>query len=360
LCPISVQALPFLVLGVVVSGAIAALVPPGWLARALPDRPLVAVPAAGLAGVALPGCECGAVPIAGRLTARGAPPAAALAFMLAAPAINPVVLVSTAVAFPGRPQVVAARFLASLATAVTVGLLWARLGREAWIDRNRRPIAEGQTRWRSFTHTALHDFLHAGGWLVVGAMAAASLQVAVPRSLLDAVAGHPALAVVALAGLAVVLAICSEADAFVAASLNQFSLTARLVFMVVGPVVDLKLVALQTGVFRPPLHPPLRPPDPGRGHRLGLCRWLVAAVSDRRSQAAIAFMVGAWRCSWGAATPPLAYIKAGLQPLLVGSGVVLLGLALAAVVGPGSTSTATSPMGPGWPGCWPCRPWPSS
>jgi uncharacterized membrane protein YraQ (UPF0718 family) len=112
---ISVQALPFLVLGVVVSGAIAALVPPGWLARTLPDRPLVAVPAAGLAGVALPGCECGAVLIAGRLTARGAPPAAALAFMLAAPAINPVVLVSTTVAFPGRPQVVAARFLASLA-----------------------------------------------------------------------------------------------------------------------------------------------------------------------------------------------------------------------------------------------------
>jgi uncharacterized membrane protein YraQ (UPF0718 family) len=233
----------------VVSGAIAALVPPGWLARTLPRRPLVAVPAAGLAGVALPGCECGAVPIAGRLTARGAPPAAALAFMLAAPAINPVVLVSTAVAFPGRPEVVVARFVASLATAVTVGLLWARLGREAWIDRARRPIAEGQTRWRSFTQTALDDFLHAGGWLVVGAMAAASLQVAVPRSLLDAVAGHPALAVVALAGLAVVLAICSEADAFVAASLNQFSLTARLVFMVVGPVVDLKLVALQTGVF---------------------------------------------------------------------------------------------------------------
>jgi uncharacterized membrane protein YraQ (UPF0718 family) len=134
---ISVQALPFLVLGVVLSGAIMALVPPGWLARTLPKRPLVAVPAAGLAGVVLPGCECGAVPIAGRLTARGAAPAAAFAFMLAAPAINPVVLVSTAVAFPGRPEMVAARFLASLATAVAVGLLWTRLGREDWIDRAR-------------------------------------------------------------------------------------------------------------------------------------------------------------------------------------------------------------------------------
>ena len=246
---ISVQALPFLVLGVVLSGAITALVPPGWLARALPKRPLVAVPAAGLAGIALPGCECGAVPIAGRLTARGAPPAAAFAFMLAAPAINPVVLESTAVAFPGRPEVVAARFAASLATAVAVGLLWTRLGRDAWIDRARHRSVEGETRWRSFTETAQHDFLHAGGWLVVGAMTAATLQVVVPRSLLDGVADHQALAVLALAGLAVVLAVCSEADAFVAASLNQFSLTARLVFMVVGPVVDLKLVALQTGVF---------------------------------------------------------------------------------------------------------------
>jgi uncharacterized membrane protein YraQ (UPF0718 family) len=246
---ISVQALPFLVLGVVLSGAITALVPPGWLAKTLPKRPLVAVPAAGLAGVALPGCECGAVPIAGRLTARGAAPAAAFAFMLAAPAINPVVLVSTAVAFPGRPEMVAARFLASLATAVAVGLLWTRLGRDAWIDRTRHRSVEGQTRWRSFTEVAQHDFLHAGGWLVLGAMTAATLQVVVPRSVLDGVADNPALAVVALAGLAVVLAVCSEADAFVAASLNQFSLTARLVFMVVGPVVDLKLVALQTGVF---------------------------------------------------------------------------------------------------------------
>jgi uncharacterized protein len=66
---------------------------------------------------------------------------------------------------------------------------------------------------------------------------------------LDGVANHQVLAVAALATLAVVLAVCSEADAFVAASLDQFSLTARLVFMVVGPVVDLKLVALQTGVF---------------------------------------------------------------------------------------------------------------
>src|SRR6266545_1481886 len=171
---ITVQALPFLALGVLVSGAIAALVSPATLARLLPRRPVVAVPAAAIAGTALPGCECASVPIAGRLASKGVTPSAALAFMLAAPAVNPIVLV---------------------------------------------------------------------------AAAAATLQVVVPRSALLAVASQPALAAPALGVLAVLLAICSEADAFVAASLREFSLTARLVFLVVGPAVDVKLVAMQAGTF---------------------------------------------------------------------------------------------------------------
>src|SRR6266545_4973939 len=92
---IVLQALPFVVLGTVVSAAIAVLVPPSFFARALPRRPAVAVP---VAGVALPGCECGSVPIAGALVRRGVTPAAALAFLLSAPAINPVVLAATFVA----------------------------------------------------------------------------------------------------------------------------------------------------------------------------------------------------------------------------------------------------------------------
>src|SRR6266545_3623018 len=79
------------------------------LPRVLARRPALAVPVAAAAGAALPGCECGSVPIAGRLVARGALPGAALAFLLSAPAINPVVLTATAVAFPGRPEVVVAR-----------------------------------------------------------------------------------------------------------------------------------------------------------------------------------------------------------------------------------------------------------
>lgn len=120
---VCVQALPFLVLGVLLSGAIAAFVPPALLKRLLPRNAAMSVPVAGVAGVALPGCECASVPIARRLMQQGVPQGAALAFLLAAPAVNPVVLVATAVAFPGQPEMIAARFAGSLATAITMGWL---------------------------------------------------------------------------------------------------------------------------------------------------------------------------------------------------------------------------------------------
>jgi uncharacterized membrane protein YraQ (UPF0718 family) len=246
---IAIAAMPFLVLGVTVSAGIAAFVPAGLLPRLLPDRPALAVPVAAVAGAALPGCECGSVPIAGRLISRGAPAAAALTFLLSAPAINPVVLVATAVAFPGKPEVVGARLLASLLAAIAVGLVWSRFGRDAWVERARKRHTHEGSRLAVLAGTAQHDLLHAGGFLIVGAATAATLQTAVPRDVLDAVAGSGALSILALAGLAVLMAICSEADAFVAASLTQFSLTSRLAFMVVGPMVDVKLIALQAGTF---------------------------------------------------------------------------------------------------------------
>src|SRR6266545_3720779 len=246
---IAIQAIPFLVLGVTISAAIAAFVPSGLLPRLLPQQPAFAVPVAAVAGAALPGCECGSVPIAGRLVARGAPAAAALTFLLSAPAINPVVLVATAVAFPGKPEVMVARLVASLLAATVVGLVWSRFGRDDLLDRvRRRHVHEGSPA-SVFAGTAQHDLLNAGGFLIVGAATAATLQTLVPRSVLDAVAGSGVFAALALAALAVVMAICSEADAFVAASLTQFSLSARLAFMVVGPMVDVKLIALQAGTF---------------------------------------------------------------------------------------------------------------
>ncbi len=247
---ITVQALPFLVLGVVMSGTIATFVSPSVVERLVPRRPALAVPAAGVAGLALPGCECGSVPIAGRLVGAGAPPAAALTFLLAAPAINPVVLVSTAVAFPGSPEFVGARFAASFIAAITVGWWWARRDRTSLLaSHDHFHDHHGDGRWSIFTDSASRDLVHAGGYLVVGAAAAATLQLVIPRAALDAVADNELASILVFALLAVLLSICSEADAFVAAGLPQFSTTSRLVFLVVGPVIDLKLIAMQSGVF---------------------------------------------------------------------------------------------------------------
>jgi uncharacterized protein len=243
------QATPFLVFGVVLSAVIAVYVPASFFAKALPGHPALAVPVASAAGVVLPGCECGSVPIAGALVRRGVTPAAALAFLLASPAINPIVLTATAVAFPGQPLMVVGRALASMLTACTMGWLWLKLGRTEWIKLPHRPELDGMSRAAAFWAAARHDVMHAGGYLVVGAMAAATINVVVPQKWLQMLGHNPVLGVLALAVLAVVLSICSEADAFVAASLRDFSLTARLVFLVVGPMIDLKLFAMQTGVF---------------------------------------------------------------------------------------------------------------
>ncbi|MFB7502869.1 permease [Streptomyces broussonetiae] len=250
---VTVQATPFLLLGTALSGAINAFVPERVFTRFLPRRPVLAVPVAGVAGVVLPGCECASVPVANSLIGRGVAPSAAFAFLLSAPAINPVVLTATAIAFPGQPLMVLARLLASLVTAVVMGWLWLRFGRAEWLrpDLRQRHTGHrhGHSRWNEFRLGFQHDFLHAGGFLVLGAMAAATFNVTVPRSVLDTFAGSPWLSVLFLAGLAVLLAVCSEADAFLAASLTGFPAVARLAFMVVGPMVDLKLIALQAGTF---------------------------------------------------------------------------------------------------------------
>lgn len=245
---ICIQAAPYLVLGVTISTAIAVFVPPTFFARVLPSRPALAVPVAGMAGVALPGCECGSVPVAASLMRRGVAAAPAIAFLLAAPAINPVVLVATAVAFPGRPEMVLGRFVASLLTAVVVGWLWLRLGRTPPLPARFAAHADA-SRGERVRVTAAHDLAQSLGLLVIGAAAAATINVAVPPSWLDGVAGHVVGGVIALAVLAVVIAVCSEADAFIAASFTRFSPTAQLAFMAVGPAVDVKLIAMQIGTF---------------------------------------------------------------------------------------------------------------
>jgi uncharacterized protein len=117
-----------------------------------------------------------------------------------------------------------------------MGLLWLRWGRAEWVTcRLPTPHDSDASRWTVFTEAARHDFLQAASYLVLGAAAAAVLPVAMPDWMFQHLAGNLILGVLTMAVFAVVLALCSEADAFVAASLTMLPLLPRLVFLVVGP-----------------------------------------------------------------------------------------------------------------------------
>ncbi len=256
-----VQALPFVLLGALASAAIEVFVPIGALERlaGLP-RPLQ-LPAAGLAGLAFPICECGSVPVARRLAAKGLAPGAAVTFMLAAPVVNPVVIASTVVAFRGRSSlwtVVLGRFTLGLLVAVAVGWVFGERSREELLrprpdeDDSPQPIAleRPEARWKAFFVHLGNDFLFMGRFLLLGAAIAGLVQTFLPASVIDGVAGVPVVSLLVMMGLAFVLSLCSESDAFIAASFAQFGPAAQLAFLVFGPMVDFKLAALYIGTFR--------------------------------------------------------------------------------------------------------------
>lgn len=251
-----VEAVPFVLLGAVVSALIEVFVPPSAFERlALLPRPLQ-LPAAGLAGMAFPVCECGSVPVARRMAAKGLAPSAAVTFMLAAPILNPVVIASTVIAYRGRdtlwPMVFGRAGLGLLA-AMAVGWVVAHQSKEGLLkprpDDSHDHSHPSGPRWAAFAGHLSGDFFFMGRYLVIGAAVAAALQTFVPSSIIGSVAETPVVALVSMMVLAYLLSLCSESDAFVAASFVQFGVGAQLAFLVFGPMVDTKLTFLYRGTY---------------------------------------------------------------------------------------------------------------
>jgi len=252
---IVLEAMPFLALGSLLSALVEVLVSSARLARAAP-RSLLGRIAVGIgAGVVLPTCECGVVPVARRLLAKGAPASTAFAYLLAAPIVNPVVLVSTFVAFRGSWSMVCARALVAALVAGCVAFLVRDL-RAVDIVRGDRHASEhghgeaGASRVVAVGRHAAHDFLEMGKYLVLGAFAAAALKTLVPPDAFSAIEGSRIAGVAGMMLLAILLSVCSEADAFVAASFVTLPAAAHLAFMAIGPMVDLKLLGLYAVTFR--------------------------------------------------------------------------------------------------------------
>jgi uncharacterized membrane protein YraQ (UPF0718 family) len=251
---IVVEALPFVLLGSLVSALIEVYVPERALDRIARLPLAVQIPGAALGGMAFPVCECGSVPVARRLIARGVHPSAGVAFMLAAPIVNPVVLLSTWIAYRGfgiGPQMVAGRAVLGLVVAVAAG--WALGTDRAKQFVKQAPSDEhdhetGSKRAGFVAHLS-SEFAYMAKFVVIGAALAAALQTIVPQNIVAGLAGNIIFASLALMVLAFVLSLCSEADAFVAISFTQFSPAAQLAFLVSGPVLDMKLGFLYGASF---------------------------------------------------------------------------------------------------------------
>lgn len=251
-----VEAVPFVVLGAFVSAGIEVLVPASTFARIGRLPRALQAPAAAAAGVTFPVCECGSVPVARRLVAKGLAPSAAVTFMLAAPIVNPVVVASTFIAYRGRDTLwvmVGGRFVLGFAIAIVVG--WV-IGARRPADLLRRPtsieaheVDDAEPRWRRFFGHLSGDVVFMARFLIVGAAIAAAIQTFVPQTIVDGLARLPVLSLVAMMALAYLMSLCSESDAFVAASFVSFGPGPQLAFLVFGPMVDTKLTALYLGTY---------------------------------------------------------------------------------------------------------------
>jgi uncharacterized protein len=266
---IAVEALPFILFGALVSGALAVLVPDSAFSRLSRVPRWLQLPGAALGGMAFPVCECGSVPVARRLALRGVDGSAAITFMLAAPILNPVVLASTAIAFQGNEafQVTLSRAGIGFVVAVLGGLVLSRLirirpaaaaddfdpdtGGDHGHSHHGHEDAPGGApgRMRMIADLTTSDLLFMGRFVVAGAALAAVVQTIVPTSVLTDIGDSWLLGPIVLMLIAFVLSLCSEADAFVAASFGHFGPGAQIAFLSFGPVLDLKLSFLYGASF---------------------------------------------------------------------------------------------------------------
>ncbi len=261
---IFIEAAPFLLLGSVVSGLIAVFVDQTLLDRYLPRRAIPAALAGATLGLLFPVCECGVVPVTRRLYEKGLPMSIGVAFLLAAPVINPIVMVSTYAAFGWGP-VLWGRIGFSLLVALIVGIIFhfaqpreillpnLHQAHAAASDHHHHhaPTLGFRQRLQQALTTAGDDFLDMARYLIIGSILAAMMQTVVPQTLLLAIGQGPVTSVLAMQALAFVLSVCSTVDAFLALAFSGVFTTGSIItFLTFGPMVDIKSALMFLGLFQ--------------------------------------------------------------------------------------------------------------
>jgi len=251
-----IESLPFVVLGVVLSIVVQVWVPPCVLERWMPRRAWARRAVLSLLGMVVPVCECGNVPFARGLLMRGFSVPETLTFLIAAPIVNPIVVITTHQAFGFDDGILVARLLGGYAIANLIGWLYSRhpdpdsLLTQRFRDTCEIVVHEPGGKGRRSLAQFVIELRAVLPALVIGSALAGAVQVLVPRSALLAIGSDPALSIIAMIVLAMVVSICSNVDSFFALSFaSTFTPGAIVAFLLVGPLVDVKMLALLRTTF---------------------------------------------------------------------------------------------------------------
>ncbi|KZE33025.1 permease [Microbacterium sp. T32] len=251
-----IESLPFVVLGVLLSIIVQVWVPPGAIERWMPRAPWARRAVLSLLGMLIPVCECGNVPFARGLLMRGFGVSDTLTFLVAAPIVNPIVIISTNAAFGLSDGILVGRLVGGFLIANLIGWLYSRhpdpdkLLTERFLETCEIVVQERGGRGRRSLAQFVVELRSVMPALIIGSLIAGAVQVLIPRSALLAIGSDPALSIAAMMILAVVVSLCSNVDAFFALSFaSTFTPGSIVAFLVVGPVVDLKMYALLRTTF---------------------------------------------------------------------------------------------------------------
>ncbi len=251
-----IESLPFVILGVVLSIVVQVWVPPGVIERWMPRRAWARRAVLSLLGMVVPVCECGNVPFARGLLMRGFSVPETMTFLIAAPIVNPIVIITTHQAFGFSDGILVARLVGGYLIANLIGWLYSRhpspdaLLTDRFRDTCELVVHEPGGRGRRTLAQFVIELRAVMPALVIGSALAGAVQVLIPREALVAIGSNPALSIVAMMALAMVVAICSNVDAFFALSFaSTFTPGAIVAFLLVGPLVDVKMLALMRTTF---------------------------------------------------------------------------------------------------------------
>ena len=252
-----IEALPWVILGVVLSIVVQVWLPADAVQRWLPQNAWVRRAVLSLLGMFIPVCECGNVPFARGLMMRGLAPAEALTFLVAAPIVNPIVILTTHAAFGWDGGILIARLVGGYLIANLIGWIYSRhpdpqsLLTERFVETCEQVVHEPGSPTRRSLIQFLVELRAVMPALVIGSALAGAVQVLVPRDVLLAIGSNPVLSILAMVALAMTVAICSNVDAFFALSFaSTFTPGSIVAFLLVGPLVDVKMLALLRTTFR--------------------------------------------------------------------------------------------------------------